>query len=351
MTDLVQQVLGGLTLGCLYALIALGYTLVYGILQLINFAHGEIMMFGAFYAWSFLTPQREETAWGLAALGAVSAAIAAFDRLRPRAGRGAAGGAAAGAAFVAGGAARSLALGEVPFLAAVALALPFAALLAVALERLAYRPLRGQDRLIPLISAIGASLFLQNLGQVDPWFFGTRHKPFPTPDWLQAAAFSAGGVRVSNLQLVVFVSSVAMMAGLYRFITRTRLGTAMRATSQDLRVAALMGVDTDGVIALTFALGAVLAAVAGVLYAMYLGTIYPFIGYMAGIKAFTAAVLGGIGNVPGAMLGGLLLGVLESIGAAFIDPGYKDAIAFVVLILVLLFRPRGILGERVAEKV
>lgn len=347
----MQQALNGLTLGLLYALIALGYTLVYGIIELINFAHGELMMFGAFFAYSFCVVLDPPTAAGMATLGGISAFIAVSDRVEGVRSRGEAVGAGLGAALVFASFAYHGGLHRLPLVASVFAALPYAAVLAMALERIAYRPLRGQDRLIPLISAIGASLFLQNLGQVEPWFFGTERKSFPETDWVKDQVLAYHGVSVSTLQVVITVVAIAMMAGLYFFIHKTRVGTAMRATAQNRKVAALMGIDTDGVIVLTFALGAVLAAVGGVLYALYLGSIYPFIGYMAGIKAFTAAVLGGIGNVPGAMVGGVLLGVLESVGAAFIDPGYKDAIAFAVLILVLLVRPSGIFGTGPVEKV
>lgn len=350
-SELLQQAINGLTLGLLYALIALGYTLVYGVLRLINFAHGEIMMFGAFYAYAFMEPLSHEQGLGLGLLGGLAAAVSIYDRAVARRGRAVGSMAAFAAAAIFGGAGYGLTRGTLPLFAAFGAAIPFAAVLAMALERLAYRPLRGQDRLIPLISAIGASLFLQNLAQVDPWFFGTLRKSFEVPDWLRTAAFTSGsGVRVSNLQVVILVAAVVMMAGLYFFISFTRMGTAMRATSQNRRVAALMGIDTDGVIALTFAVGAILAAGGGVLYAIYLGTIYPYIGYMAGIKAFTAAVLGGIGSVPGAMVGGVLLGVIESLGAIE-HPEYKDAIAFFVLIAVLLMKPSGILGRSSEEKV
>ncbi|MEK8022237.1 MAG: branched-chain amino acid ABC transporter permease [Candidatus Hydrogenedentota bacterium] len=350
--EIAQQAANGLTLGLLYALIALGYTLVYGVLQLINFAHGEIMMFGAFYAYAFMEPMSVETASGLAALSALAAGVTAWDRFGSRRGRiaGACATVLAGGLF--GGAAYALSRAQLGLVAAVLAALPYSALLAAALERIAYRPLRAENRLIPLISAIGASLFLQNLAQVDPWFFGTIRKSYTQiPPSLHNEAFSALGVRISNLQMLIAFVAVVMLTGLHLFITHSRLGTAIRATAQNRRVAALMGIDTDGVIVLTFALGAVLAAVAGVLYGIYLGSIYPFMGYMAGIKAFTAAVLGGIGSVPGAMVGGLVLGVLESVGAAFIDEGYKDAIAFAILIAVLLFRPSGIMGSSTREKV
>lgn len=349
--ELTQQLLNGLTLGLLYALIALGYTLVYGILELINFAHGEIMMFGAFFAYAFMVPLGHGSATGMALLAAVATAVAFYDRLKPTRGWVVAATGAASAATLLGYGGYHLMRLELNFLLSVLLALPYAAVMGAALERIAYRPLRGQNRLIPLISAIGASIFLQNLAQIDPWFFGTRRKTMPLPSWLTGEFFSYGQLSISNLQVVIFVVSIATMAGLYLFIRRTRLGTAIRATAQNRKVASLMGIDTNGVIVLTFMLGSVLAAIAGVLYAAHLGTVSPYMGYIAGIKAFTAAVLGGIGNVPGAMIGGVLLGVLESLGAAYIDPGYKDAIAFGILIVVLLFRPNGIMGASQKEKV
>lgn len=298
----LQQLINGLTLGAVYALIALGYTMVYGILELINFAHGEIYMLGAYISIITLTFL---TVTGLTA--------------------------------------KSLFLSL--FIAVIA-AMLYCGAYGLTLERVAYRPLRHAPRLSPLISAIGMSIFLQNYVMLAQ---GSADKIFPH-------IFPSGGITMWNatltyLQGFIIIASVILMIALQTFIRKTRLGKAMRATAQDKKMASLVGIDIDAVIVATFIIGSVLAAAAGVMVAMYYGLVNFYMGYVAGIKAFTAAVLGGIGNIRGAVLGGFMLGILESLGAAYISSEYKDAFAFIMLILVLIFKPAGLLGERVPEKV
>ncbi|MEK6710755.1 MAG: branched-chain amino acid ABC transporter permease [Nitrospinota bacterium] len=292
---LTQQIVNGMVAGSVYALIALGYTLVYGILQLINFAHGEIYMMGAYV--------------GIATLAVVGTM---------------------------GLTQQSLALS---ILLVFLIPMIYCAAYGVTLERLAYRPLRRAPRLSPLISAIGMSIFLQNYVQVAQ---GARDKAFP--NLLPLGSFQVMGAHVSGLQVFIFLAAAAMMAGLQLFIHRTRLGRAMRATAQDRTMAALVGVNVNRVIAATFAIGSVLAAVAGVMVGMYYGLVNHYIGFLVGIKAFTAAVLGGIGNVTGAFVGGFVLALLESFWAGYVSAVYKDVFAFAVLVVVLIFRPEGILG-------
>jgi branched-chain amino acid transport system permease protein len=306
----------GATLGSVYALIALGYTMVYGILRMINFAHGEIFMAGAFGGYF--------TAVGLQSIGLLQA--------NP-----------------------ITALFSVIVMMAVAAAV--STVLAILLERIAYRPLRNAPRLVPLISAIGASFFLQYTFR---GVFGAGTFNYPT-----VTAFE-GRVelpildffRFKWIDVLVIVSAVSMMAALYLFVMRTKTGTAIRAVSEDKATAALMGINVDRAIVTTFAVGAAMAGAAGVLFGMLFRQVYYFTGFVPGIKAFTAAVLGGIGNIPGAMLGGLFLGEIESVGPALFLDGLgvpatgqlKDAIAFTMLVLVLVFRPSGILGERIARQ-
>jgi branched-chain amino acid transport system permease protein len=294
---LLEQVLNGLTLGAIYALIALGYTMVYGILLMVNFAHSEVFMLGAVFGWL--------------ALG-----------------------------LVPGGA------GPLALVAAFACGILGAGLLGVLLDRAAYAPLRKSPRLTPLISAIGASLFLQNL------VFLWKDSQLSFPRLLDIAHFRVGAVEVNSLQIFIIGVSLALMAVLTVFFRRTRLGKAMRAVSQDQETSELMGIPVDRIIAMTFLIGGALGGAAGVLNGMYYGSIKYNMGFLPGIKAFTAAVLGGIGSIPGAVLGGFLLGLLESLGAAFLpESEWKDVFAFAVLIVVLIFRPSGILGENVSEKV
>jgi branched-chain amino acid transport system permease protein len=305
----------GLAQGGVYALIALGYTLVYGILLMINFAHGEVFMAGAFTAYFvaeafaqrgyFDTPQI--TGSGLLALGAV-------------------------------------------FLVAIAMS----TVVAIVLERVAYRPLRRAPRLVPLITAIGASFFLQYTFR---GLYGSGVKTYPDVEMLKGNV-NFLGIDILKIQAVVIITALVMMLGLYWFVQRTKTGKAMRAVAEDKDVAALMGIDVDRVIVITFAIGAALAGAAGVLYALLFKQVQFFMGFVPGIKAFTAAVLGGIGNIPGAMLGGMFLGIVESIGPSLFLEGVgipaayqlKDVIAFTLLVLVLILRPSGILGERLSEQ-
>ncbi len=307
----VSLFVSGLAQGSIYALIALGYTLVYGILLMINFAHGEVFMSGA--------------------LTTVFLAIA-FDR--------------------------SGFLDSHPLLA-IPLLMGFAALVsmtvALLLERIAYRPLRSAPRLVPLITAIGASFFLQYTFR---GLFGSQFRSYPSVDAL-TGSFSIGTIGVPIVQPVVFISALLLMGGLYWLVNRTKIGKAMRAVSENKEVARLMGIDIDKVIMFTFAIGGALAGAAGVINGLFRPQgVNFFMGFIPGIKAFTAAVLGGIGNIPGAMLGGLFLGVIEAIGPNLVFNGLgipgpnqlKDVIAFTMLVLVLIFRPQGLLGERLTEK-
>ncbi len=300
----LQQLVNGVTLGAIYGLIALGYTMVYGIIGMINFAHGEVYMVGAFIA---------VTAFTL--LGLI------------------------GVTFV------PLALVVVLLVAVV-----FTSAYGWTIERVAYRPLRGAPRLAPLISAIGMSIFLQNYVQL---LQGARVKPLPPVirggfELLQVGHFT---VQLSYIQCFIIVTTVVLIAAFTLMIARTRLGRAQRACEQDRTMAALLGVDVDRTISLTFVIGAALAAVAGVMVTMYYGVIDFFIGFLAGLKAFTAAVLGGIGSLPGAMLGGLVIGLVEAFYSAYFSIEYKDVAAFAILVLVLIFRPTGLLGRPEVEKV
>jgi branched-chain amino acid transport system permease protein len=297
---LLQQLLNGITWGSIYALIALGYTMVYGVLRLINFAHGEVYMIGA------MTGYYAAHALGFAAAPNVFGLVVVL-----------------------------------------ALAMLACGLLGAAIERIAYRPLRTAGRLAPLITAIGVSLLLQNAGQLA---FGADPKFFPA--LLQSHELvRLGGVAISNIQLTVLVTAVLLMAALEYIVQRTRFGRAMRAVSYDAPAAALMGVPVDRVIAGTFVLGSMLAAAAGILVGLSNPKIDPLMGLMPGLKAFVAAVLGGIGSVPGAMLGGLLLGVIETLVTGYLSSTYRDAIAFVILVVILLYRPTGLLGAPQTEKV
>ncbi len=299
---LLQQLINGLTLGSVYALIALGYTMVYGILELINFAHGEIYMLGAYL--------------GIIILGFLTAV--------------------------------GLTAYSMPLALALTLLLTiiFSASYGFTVEKIAYRPLRAAPKLSPLISAIGVSIFLQNYVMITQ---GSTDKVFPS--LIGSAGFTVLSTRVTMLQAAIIVVSGIIMALLHAFIRSTRTGKAMRAVAQDRSMAALVGINTDTIISVTFIIGSGLAAIAGLMVSMYYGLVNYFIGYSAGIKAFTAAVLGGIGNIPGAMFGGILLGLIESLGAAYISSEYKDAYAFIILIVILLVRPTGLLGRDVEEKI
>jgi branched-chain amino acid transport system permease protein len=300
----LQQLINGVTLGAIYGLIAIGYTMVYGIIGMINFAHGEVFMIGAFIS------------------------LIAFLLLG-----------ALGVTFV-----------PLALLLVLVIAMLFTAVYGWTVERLAYRPLRASFRLAPLISAIGMSIFLQNYVQI---LQGARVKPLQP---VVAGGFALLGgegfiVSLSYLQIVIMVVTVVLMAGFTLLITRTALGRAQRACEQDRVMTALLGIDVDRTISMTFVLGAALAAVAGLMFVLYYGVIDFYIGFLAGIKAFTAAVLGGIGSLPGAMLGGLLIGLIETFWSAYFSVEYKDVAAFCILVLVLIFRPTGLLGRPEVEKV
>lgn len=327
MDILLQQIINGLTTGSVYAVVALGYTMVYGVIQLINFAHGEVVMIGAMVAFSVIT---------------------------------------------------SLAGSSLPplliVLTGVIAAIPACMVMGYLLERAAYRPLRHAPRLAPLITAIGMSIILQHLALL-VW----GRNPLAFPQIIDNRVFAVGGAAISSVQIAIIALSLTMMAGLSWFVYRTRFGIAIRATAENVHVAGLMGINADRVIAATFVIGAGLGAVAGVMYGSYYGIAHYTMGFSLGLKAFSAAVLGGIGNIAGAMLGGILLGLVEALGTGYVGdltdlcrwPGatgwmgarcadgahfvlfgsnYQEVFAFLMLILVLVFRPSGLLGERVSER-
>ena len=300
----LQQLINGVTLGMIYGLIAVGYTMVYGIIGMINFAHGDVFMVGAFLSLISLL--------GLSTLGITSVPIAL----------------------------------AITLLFATALS----ALYGWSIERIAYRPLRGSFRLAPLISAIGMSIVLQNFVQVSQ---GARVKPIPAvlPGGLVLMDVNSFTVQLSWMQITIVVATLAVLGVFTWLVTRTPLGRAMRACEQDRRMAGLLGIDVDRTISLTFLIGAALAAVAGLMFLLYYGVIDFFIGFIAGVKAFTAAVLGGIGSLPGAVLGGLLIGLIETFWSAYASVQYKDVAAFSILIVVLIFMPTGLLGRADVEKV
>jgi branched-chain amino acid transport system permease protein len=298
MTTFLQQIVNGLSLGSIYALIALGYTMVYGVLRLINFAHGDVYMVGAYVGYYLSRKLRGEEPSILGAIFVMVASMAAC------------------------------------------------AVLGILIERFAYRPVRRESRLTLLITAIGVSLFIENAAQL---VFGADPKFFPS--LAPRADFLVAGVRLTSEQLTVITVSILLMVLLRFFILKTRTGKAMRAVSFSLDASKLMGISTDSIIAITFALGSALAAAAGVLIGMQIPKIDPLMGIMYGLKAFVAAVLGGIGNIPGAVLGGLLIGVSEVMVVGYLSSTYRDAIAFGILILVLILRPQGLLGRVQKEKV
>jgi len=311
----IQQLVNGVTLGGMYALIALGYTLVYGILLMINFAHAEMFMVGA-YVGLFSLKFLSDPNWGAANIG-LGAAQEFFT---------------------------TSAIGLIiMFLIVFVFAGAMTGLLGMLIERVAYRPLRNAPRLAPLISAIGVSIFLQNA--VLLW---VDSKAIPFPDIFPVVNFGYG---INSLKIFIVVTSIILLVGLDTLVSKTKMGKAMRATSQDRGAAALMGININSIIASTFFIGPALGAVAGIFHGMYYGAVIFNMGFFPGIKAFTAAVLGGIGNLRGAMLGGFMLGMIESLAAGFLSTGYKDVVAFAILIVVLIFRPGGLLGESIVEKV
>ncbi|MCX7225627.1 MAG: branched-chain amino acid ABC transporter permease [Burkholderiales bacterium] len=308
MDTFIQQIINGLVLGSMYALVALGYTMVYGIINLINFAHGEVLMVGALTSWTIIGLMKE----GMPGTP-----------------------------------------GYVILFVALIIACVVAAALNFVIEKVAYRPLRNSPKLAPLITAIGMSILLQTLAMI---IWKPNYKPYPT--LLPSTPFNIGGAVITPTQVLILGMTAVSLALLMWLVNSTRLGRAMRATAENPRVAALMGVKPDVVISATFLIGAVLAAIAGVMWAANYGTVQHTMGFLPGLKAFTAAVFGGIGNLAGAVVGGILLGLIESIGAGYIGTltggvlgsHYSDIFAFIVLIIVLTLRPSGLLGERVADR-
>jgi branched-chain amino acid transport system permease protein len=306
MDVLLQQIINGLVLGSVYALVALGYTMVYGIINLINFAHGEVLMVGALVSWTVITLLADS---GLP--------------------------------------------GWLKLLISLIAAVVVCAALNFVIEKVAYRPLRNAPRLAPLITAMGMSLLLQTLAMI---IWKPNYKPYPI--LLPSEPFHIGGAVINTTQILILVTTAVTLIGLMWLVNRTKLGRAMRATAENPRVAALMGVKPDMVISATFIIGAALAALAGVMYAANYGSVQHTMGFLPGLKAFTAAVFGGIGNLAGAVVGGVLLGLIEALGAGYIGAltggvlgsHYQDIFAFIVLILVLTVRPQGLLGERVADR-
>ncbi len=301
MEQFLQQLTNGLAVGSIYALIALGYTMVYGVLKLINFAHSELVTLGAYLGLTLLT------------------SLALADRLGPLLG--------------------------VLLLAVMVMGL--IAVVGAMLDRVAYRPLRQSPRLSAVVSALGASIFLQNTIML---IYGARYLNYPH-DILPKMTIHMVGIDVPLVRILILCVSILMMGGLFFFIQKTKVGTAIRAAAIDQGAAKLVGIDVNLVVLLVFLVGPALGGAAGLMLGLYYGQINFAMGWSYGLKAFTAAILGGIGNIPGAMLGGLLLGVVEAMGATYISFAWKDAIAFLVLILILIVRPTGLLGERVAEKV
>jgi branched-chain amino acid transport system permease protein len=306
METFIQQIINGLVLGSMYALVALGYTMVYGIINLINFAHGEVLMVGALVSWTVVTLMADSglPGWLLLLISLIAAIVVCTT-------------------------------------------------LNYTIEKIAYRPLRNAPRLAPLITAMGMSLLLQTLAMII-WKPTVKSYPILLP----SEPFHIGGAVINTVQIMILVSTAVTLAALMWLVNRTKLGRAMRATAENPRVAGLMGVRPDTVISATFIIGAALAALAGVMYAANYGSVQHTMGFMPGLKAFTAAVFGGIGNLAGAMVGGVLLGLIEALGAGYIGDltggvlgsHYQDIFAFIVLILVLTLRPQGLMGERVADR-
>lgn len=308
MDTLIQQIINGLVLGSMYALVALGYTMVYGIIGLINFAHGDVLMVGALTSWTVITQVRESSpdmpGWAL-------------------------------------------------LLLAVLISMFICAVLNFTIEKLAYRPLRNSPRLAPLITAIGMSILLQTLAMI---IWKPNPKAYPTV--MPQEPFQLGGAVISVTQVTILATTAVVLSILMYVVNRTNLGRAMRATAENRQVAGLMGIKPDTVISATFIIGAMLAAIAGIMWASNYGTVQHTMGFMPGLKAFVAAVFGGIGNLGGAVLGGISLGLIESLGAGYLGPltggflgsQYSDIFAFIVLAIVLTLRPSGMLGERVADR-
>ncbi|MEJ5364937.1 MAG: branched-chain amino acid ABC transporter permease [Desulfosoma sp.] len=301
MEEFFQQLTNGLAVGGIYALIALGYTMVYGVLKLINFAHGDLFTIGSYLGLTLLT------------------SLALTDRLGPGAG----------------------------ILLLALMVMGLVALVGALLERVAYRPLRHSPRLSAVVSALGASIFFSNTLML---IYGARFQVYPQ-NILPKTAIDLFGLYIPLVRVLILCTSIVMMVGLYTFIQKTKIGTAIRAAAIDQDAARLMGIDVNRVILMVFLIGPALGGAAGLMVGLHYGQINFTMGWVYGLKAFTAAILGGIGNIPGAMVGGILLGVIEALGAAYLSIAWKDAIAFGVLIFILIVRPTGLLGERVAEKV
>jgi branched-chain amino acid transport system permease protein len=298
----IQQLINGITIGAFYSLVALGYTMVYGVLKMINFAHGDMFMWGAYLGLTGLTLAISllagTTAWAL--------------------------------------------------IPVIIIVMTTVALVGVLVERVAYRPLRTAGRLAPVISALGVAFILQSLARN---VYGASWKTYPPGITVSGGIALAEGVRVSTMQIVVLLVACLLMGGLYLFVQRTRIGTAMRAVSLNHDVSRLMGIDVNRIIAIVFLIGPGLGGVAGMTVGLYYGSFDFTLGWVFGLKAFIAAILGGIGNIPGAMLGGMLLGITETLGAGYLSPQWKDVLAYLILIVILIVRPTGLLGEPSAEKV
>ncbi len=301
MEQFFQQLTNGLAVGGIYALIALGYTMVYGVLKLINFAHGDLFTIGSYLGLTLLT------------------SMALTDKLGPFFG----------------------------ILLLAVMVMILVGIVGILLDQVAYRPLRESPRLSAVVSALGASIFFQNTIML---IYGASFHVYPQ-NILPRMVVNVFGLHIPMIRILVLLASVVMMLALYTFIQKTTIGTAIRAAAEDQGAAKLMGIDVNGVIMIVFFIGPALGGAAGLMVGLYYGQVNFTMGWIYGLKAFTAAILGGIGNIPGAMVGGILLGVIEALGAAYISIAWKDAIAFLVLILILIVRPTGLLGERVAEKI
>ncbi|MFC1856113.1 branched-chain amino acid ABC transporter permease [Thermodesulfobacteriota bacterium] len=295
--QLISQIIIGVTLGGMYALIAVGYTMVYGIISLINFAHGEIYMLGAFIAFTL---------------------VGSYG---------------------------------VPFYLAFFLSMAICAFIGVAIEFIAYRPLRRAPRLAALITAIGMSLFLQNIAAI---LWTSKKQSFPRgtiPEYFANTAIAIGDFNITWMHIFIFAVTVSMMIGLSLLIKKTKIGIAMRASAQDKVMSSLLGVNPNRVISMTFAIGSAMGAAAGIISGVFYNAIYPTMGYHAGVKAFAAAVLGGIGSIPGAMVGGFVLGIGETLGSAYVSSSYRHGIAYLLMILIIIFKPSGLMGNAKKEKV
>lgn len=288
----MEQLNNGLALGSIYALTAIGFTMVYGIIRLINFAHGDIYMMGAYFALLGITVLK------------------------------------------------------LPIFLAFLFGMACACILGFLISRLAYKPVFKAPKINLFLCAIGASIFLENTAML---VFGPETQSFP--EVIKNSTYSFMGLKVTTLQLIIFSTAIVLMVILTYIVKYTKLGRAMRCTSQDMDAARLMGINTDRIVYFTFILGSSLGSAAGILVGMYYRAVYPMMGFMPGLKAFVSAVIGGIGSIPGAMLGGMIMGVSESLGAAYISSGYRDAIAFIILIIILLFKPSGLLGKETGDKI